>query len=135
MSTLLAVFSLIGLGLSVPTGHIYDNAMARKLFLRGDRDHDLILSRSDFEQIFRTFDLDGNHKISGVEFTGHWTTEKLGNIKDATHLFYNLDVNKDGYITQSPDLPFVYNWFDSDSSGQISEGEFIIMWQKLTAWK
>ncbi|KAK6167245.1 hypothetical protein SNE40_021323 [Patella caerulea] len=118
--------------LCYPTGHISDNANARKLFARVDMDNDSSLSIQDFEGIFKRFDLNGDDKIERGEFVKHWAIEKLGTPPEAVNLFNNLDVNKDGVISHSPDLPFIFIWFDSDVNGQVNEAEFVVTWQKLT---
>ncbi|XP_055958922.1 uncharacterized protein LOC126829382 [Patella vulgata] len=135
MLQLLFLVALIGFGSCYPTGHIADNVNVRKLFVQVDMDKDSSLSIQDFEGIFKRFDLNGDDKVESKEFVNYWAIENLGTPPEAVYLFYNLDVNKDGVISHSPDLPFIFTWFDSDNNGQVNEAEFVVTWQKLTAWQ
>ncbi|XP_071111612.1 insoluble matrix shell protein 5-like [Haliotis cracherodii] len=132
MLTLAIFASFLAVGLCYPSGHVGDSKEARRLFRISDKDGDNILTQAEFHAIFLEFDLDSDHNITSNEFVTDWAIKDLGPPSEAIVLFHNIDVNKDGVITEDVDLPYIFHYFDQDENKSVSEAEFVVQWVKMS---
>jgi len=58
-------------------------------------------------------------KITSDEFIQDWLSRSLGTALEAHTLFHHLDVDRSGYISEDPDLPFIIHFFDRDCKFEI----------------
>nr|UYL69037.1 shell matrix protein 5 [Haliotis discus hannai] len=132
MLTLAIFASFLAVGLCYPSGHVGDSKEARRLYRISDKDGDNNLTQSEFHAIFLEFDLDSDHQITSNEFVTDWAIKDLGPPSEAIVLFHNIDVNKDGVITEDVDLPYIFHYFDQDENKSVSEAEFVVQWVKMS---
>ncbi|XP_069120905.1 uncharacterized protein [Argopecten irradians] len=109
----------------------HDSPEARELFLLADLDHDYMLSTAELHGVFLDFDMNNDTNVTADEFLADWLARKLGDSIEAVVLFHHLDVNHDGVIHESTDLPWIIHFFDRDHDGFISQAEFVVQWVKI----
>ncbi|XP_064617077.1 uncharacterized protein LOC135481076 [Liolophura sinensis] len=110
-----------------------DSAVARTLFVLADENMDGVLSFAELHGVFKAFDLNNDNRVDEHEFISDWTSRGLGDVWEALTLFKNLDTDKNGAITEDPDLFRVQTYFDRDGDGKIIQSEFVIQWVKLSS--
>merc|ERR1712098_68713 len=92
-----------------------------------------LLSQVQVTEVFTTFDIDGDQRVSRPEFLTVWKTKGLGDDISANYIFGRADTNRDGFIDVSPDLDRVFQYFDLNGDGTVSEMEFVVEWVALSS--
>ncbi|XP_045210439.2 uncharacterized protein LOC123561848 [Mercenaria mercenaria] len=131
----LFTLSLLHVTCGVPihgeNGQIDDSPQARLIFKLADKDSNMMLLYDEFEQVFHDFDTDQNGNVTSTEFVDLWILDNLGEVQQGVKLFLNLDVNQD-FVIDHTDMPYIFRFFDRNVDTQISEGEFVIQWVKIS---
>jgi len=132
--TCLAVI-IIGVSCHPTRPGIPDDPKARLIFqtAEANRTTDGFLTEVEMSDIFTRFDLNLDGNVDETEFVAHWTTLDLGDLNSAITLFHRADTDRNGSISKVPDFSRLFYYFDRDSDGKISEGEFVTVWFSLSS--
>ncbi|KAL3882789.1 hypothetical protein ACJMK2_029152 [Sinanodonta woodiana] len=112
---------------------IPDDSNVRKLFqaVEGNSTAGYI-TEDRVHELFFQFDLNGDGHVSEQEFLKEWSILNLGREDHASFLFQQVDTDRDGQLSQNPDISRVYSFFDTNGDHRVSEDEFLTIWYSIS---
>ncbi|KAL8598169.1 hypothetical protein ACOMHN_043240 [Nucella lapillus] len=136
------VVFLVGMTLGGVWSHperppLLDSGRARQLFnlveSHSASPGDGRLGKNEVDRVFEEFDLDGDGRVEPGEFGVEFERRGLGSRDRARLLFQRVDTDHDGVISRFPDIGRVFQFFDIDGDGAITEMEFVIIWSSMSS--
>ncbi|XP_048778709.1 uncharacterized protein LOC125682285 [Ostrea edulis] len=89
-----------------------------------DTDGDGHFESADMHHIFDDYDANHDHKVSQQEFVSRFAHNEPELNIIAQGLFYEFDMNRDGFVTVS-DLDLYYQKIDTNDNGHVEKEEFV----------
>ncbi|KAK3598825.1 hypothetical protein CHS0354_007431 [Potamilus streckersoni] len=90
------------------------------------------ITENRVHEIFAKFDSNGDGHVNEQEFLQQWKILNLGREDHASFLFQQVDTDRDGQLSQIPDISRIYSFFDRDGDHRVSEDEFLMIWYSIS---